>query len=153
MNYLDNLLPMDLPNTREEYTQLALMYGETSSDKNGLFGLLCEGLEGNEDDLGYDIVNWICDTIGKFPDLVEYEYVKEDNDRYAVYVAGVFVFIVINSRIRQVLENLDTIANQNKKIKVYNHCNRVLHLHKLLCIHCYERTKSINVNFTITKDT
>lgn len=143
--------PFNLPETREEFTQLALVYGDTHINRKGLFSHLCDEYNEDETNIAYDLLKWITRTVEQFPDLVEYEF--NDNSRYSVFVAGVFVFLVVHSRIEMALEYLDEIANPQEKRRVNEYCQCALRLYGLLCEHCTNRGKFINAKVTITRDT
>lgn len=104
---------MNLPSTREEYTQFALEY----SNKD----LYTEVLTQIRDEDGWDsenrlkakqeIVSWIFETLDRFPDLVRVEYLEQFFS-VKVYIAnvGIKVFSVLvgNEYVERLLNHVQT---------------------------------------------
>lgn len=91
---------MDLPSTREEYTQMALTY-QFDPAVTGLYGVLVDEVEHETAEernrAFWKFVHWIGRTAQDFPDLVEHH--SENEDSVAIWIAGVFACVARLDRI------------------------------------------------------
>ena len=101
------MLP-DLPRTREEFTQLALVYNFDFKE-NGLYGHLCTQLaEHDEFQLSMYMVSWLLESVEKFPDLITYQIVEDRScgEKLVLYAATVFVFVLVVDKAEHALQEL-----------------------------------------------
>lgn len=102
---------MNLPKTREEYTQLALTH-QFDPKVDSLYGeIIDDGNFESDEEMSrafWAFVHWIGKTIQDFPDLVEHcwEHEQHDSGRVLVWIAGVFVCVFCPDKIKERIQDL-----------------------------------------------